>query len=142
MSKFEWYNLLVQRKLLFLSFVLILGLGILHSIASQYYFYWIYWWFDNVVHFLGGLSIGLFVLWVMSFLNFFSKRQRSFARVIIIVLILIFVIGVGWEIFEYMNGLTQSTENYSLDIAHDLLADVFGAFCAGLIFLEIDKSHE
>lgn len=38
-----------------------------------------------------------------------------------------------WEIFEYINDLTQSTEDYTLDTVHDLIADLSGAIFAGII---------
>ncbi|KKU20482.1 MAG: hypothetical protein UX31_C0039G0012 [Candidatus Nomurabacteria bacterium GW2011_GWA1_46_11] len=45
-----------------------------------------------------------------------------------------------WEIFEYANGLTQSTEKYSLDVVHDLLSDSLGAILALLIARRFLKS--
>ena len=43
------------------------------------------------------------------------------------------VLGGVWEIFEYVNGLTESTEEYSLDVIHDLLSDALGAILAFLV---------
>lgn len=35
-------------------------------------------------------------------------------------------IGGAWEIFEYVNGITFSTEGYALDTIHDLIMDAVG----------------
>jgi len=39
------------------------------------------------------------------------------------------VIGVVWEIFEYVNDITYTT-NYVTDTMSDLFLDVIGAFCS------------
>jgi len=110
-------------------------------VASEFYFYWIYWWFDYIMHFLGGLSIGLFVLWGALRFGFLSGGERDDVWIIMMALIAVLIIGISWEIFEYMNGLTQSTESYSLDVVHDLWSDVLGAFLAGFIVVKMSKNN-
>lgn len=108
------------QKLLFISFVLIIMLGALHLLAGAFYFYWTVWWFDTFMHFLGGLSIGLFLLWL-----FKIKREWT-------VLVLIFAVGAGWEAFEHIFGIANPSlgETYLEDTTFDLIADLFGAFIA------------
>lgn len=122
-----------KRNLLFFAFSLILLLGVLNAIAGAFYLYWTVDWFDNVTHFLGGLSLGMLSLWIIYDSGFFSKLEPSTKRAVITSVIAVLIIGIGWEVFEYINGLTQSTEEYSLDVMHDLIADVLGAVLAGII---------
>ena len=48
--------------------------------------------------------------------------------------------GGAWEVFEYANGLTDSVENYALDVVHDLLFDALGAIFTLLIAKRFLKS--
>lgn len=123
----------MKPRLLFISFFLIALLGALHFIASEFYFYWTISWFDTMMHFLGGISLGLFSLWVAYSAGLFKKMPLSRSAIIVTAFFSVLIIGVGWEIFEKMNGLTQSTEGYRLDTIHDLLADMAGALVAGFI---------
>ncbi len=120
-------------RLLWLSFVLIVLLGVLHVMASLFYFYWDIWWFDSVMHFLGGLSLGFFFLWVWLSSGVFEIRVPSKREAFLTSLIFVMVVGIGWEVFEYVHGLTQSTEAYPLDTFHDLVSDFIGATVAGLV---------
>jgi VanZ family protein len=121
----------MKNRLLFLAFGSIVLVGSLHFIASAFYYYWTVSWFDNLMHFLGGFSMGLLSLWIIYGSGIIKKIVPEKKQAIITSLICVMVIGVGWEIFEYANGLTQSTESYPLDIMHDLISDFIGAFIAG-----------
>jgi hypothetical protein len=49
------------------------------------------------------------------------------------IIIPVFIIGFGWEIFEYTNGITDSHEGYLQDTVNDLILDSCGAALAALI---------
>ncbi len=121
----------MKHKLLFLTFISVAVLATLHFIASAFYFYWTLGWFDNLMHFLGGFSIGLLSLWFYFHSGIIKKLVPNQKQAILKSLFFVIVIGVGWEVFEYLNGLTQSTESYPLDVIHDLIADSVGAIVAG-----------
>ena len=108
-------------------------LGVLHVAAGFFYFYWTYWWFDYMTHFIGGLSVGLMFIWLRFRLSRAEYYIPTLAQSINIGLLSVLVVGVGWELFEYYNGLTQSIENYRLDVIHDLISDLAGAVIAGII---------
>jgi len=103
----------------------------LHVVASEFYLYWTLGWFDNVVHLIGGFSMGLFAVWIYYISGIFPKTIPSRKKVIITSFLSVLVIGVSWEIFEYVNGITQSTEGYRLDTFHDLISDLAGGLIAG-----------
>ncbi len=55
------------------------------------------------------------------------------------VFICFMIVGVGWEIFEFVNGIAQSTEGYIPDTLTDLAMDAVGSLVAG--FLASKKKH-
>jgi len=114
----------MHRKLLYIAFGLVVLLATLHFIAIALYFYWTLWWYDYLMHFLGGLALGFFIL---SFSNTVSMKTISISIVCVMLL------GGAWEIFEYINGIVDSIESYyTLDVIHDLIADGVGAVLAAL----------
>ena len=115
-------------KPLYLALFLILLLWLLNYIAGIFYFYWTLWWFDFVMHFLAGLGGGLVIVWLISEKNFQTKK------VFLITLVSLMLVGIAWEIFEYVFGIAQSTENYILDTCIDLLMDAFGASASVYLF--------
>ena len=128
-----------KYSLLYIAFGLVFILGTLHFIAEAFYLYWILWWFDNVMHFLGGFSLGFLSLYIFYESDLFLGKI-PFSRAVLISLTFVMIFGGAWEVFEYVNGLTQSTEKYSLDVVHDLLSDALGAILAPLIAKRFLKS--
>ena len=121
------------------GFWIVLGLVIaaLQYLANAYYLYYRWWWSDVVMHFLGGLFIGVGVLWWLRFEIPIGIRTRipRFATAFLLVLL----VGVSWEIFEWYTNSYNAT-NYVLDTASDILMDVCGMLAAYLVFLRYDRS--
>lgn len=107
--------------LLYTALGLIVILGALHFIAEAFYFYWILWWYDIMMHMLAGFSGGLLVVW------FF--RPASTFKSILITVVCVMIVGIIWEVFEYVYGLTQ-TIDYWQDTILDLILDGTGATLA------------
>ena len=112
-----------KNLLLYIGFGLVSLVWVLNLLAITFSFYWTLGWYDYMMHFLGGLAIGILVIWLLSL-------RASLPKSFLIVFIGVMAVGVGWEIFEYLNGLTFSTEGYALDTFHDLLMDAVGAVAA------------
>ena len=77
--------------LFFLALVTLAGT---HQLAIMWYLYWIYPWFDIPMHFLGGLFLGLCMVY------FFPPKElniSSFFKVILGVLLF----SIAWEVFEF-----------------------------------------
>lgn len=110
--------------------IALLGLLIayLQLFASAHYLYWEYWWYDIMMHLLGGLLMGAFALWFLRF-EFRDKKLPLF----IISFVFVLCVGVAWEIFEYFTD-SYGAANYTLDTTLDLLMDVVGMMSAYLIF--------
>lgn len=121
----------MKYRLLYLILFLVVVVASLNYIAGIFYYYWTIGWFDSFVHFLAGISIGLISIWIYFQSGLFKQSIPEKREAVLISIICVLVIGIGWEIFEYANGLTQSTESYSLDTVHDLISDTLGALVAG-----------
>lgn len=120
-----------RTKLFFSLMVLGFVIAILHFIASMYYLYFEWWWFDIMMHVFGGIFIAGSALW---FLKYevparFQRRVPPF----LFAFVSIAVIGVMWEWFELLTGM-YSAVNYTLDTTLDLLSDVAGMLIAYTIF--------
>ncbi len=96
----------------------IIGVLDIYFGVGQSYF-WTIWWWDILLHVLGGVWAGLFGAWVAGFFGI----RATFIQCILFAL----VIGVGWEIFEYINGLGDSVfMSYTADTIKDLFDDTLG----------------
>jgi hypothetical protein len=123
-----------NSALLYIGFLLIIALGLLHFSAEFFYLYWVYWWFDALMHFLAGLSGGLVTYWVLADSSWWSRWiGRRDWDYIMAVFLCVMMVGIAWEIFEYTNGIIQSHERYQFDVINDLILDGVGALLAGFI---------
>ena len=107
-----------KSSLLYTGFALMLILGVAHFIAEAFYLYWIFWWLDIAMHLLAGFSGGLVLAW------FFGPM--STARLMFLILIYMLVVGIAWEIFEYIYDLAQHID-YWQDTISDVINDEIGA---------------
>jgi hypothetical protein len=125
---------MLKQPLFIISFILILIIGILHIIALKFFLYWSIPWFDNLMHFLGGLWFGTISIWFFYFSGYAGKFTPEFTarNVFTVSIASVIAIGVLWEIFEIYAGVLSFVTNYSLDTSFDLLMDTLGAAAAAL----------
>ncbi|MCR4334611.1 MAG: hypothetical protein NUV47_02705 [Patescibacteria group bacterium] len=122
------------------SYILILCIlvvtAILHLSALKFYLYWDIWWFDIVVHFLGGIWAGATVFWIYYFSGRFKNPVSSPLYFFMIILFGSLLIGVIWEIFEYKIGATFVVPggDYITDTVYDLAMDVVGGLSVYLYY--------
>lgn len=114
------------------SFLILILIAILHWIASYEGYYWTVYWYDFMMHFLGGAWVALVTLWVSE--TSYGAFLRPYASVRNL-LIFTFAFGVAWEILELALGFTYlDMAGYAWDTTHDLIMDVFGAWVAIKVF--------
>ncbi|MES2087787.1 MAG: hypothetical protein V4467_02210 [Patescibacteria group bacterium] len=119
-----------SSALLRLSFFVAVIVAALHTLAVTFFLYWHYWWFDNILHFLGGLCLGFASLGIF-FLYRKSRVSPKPNTVLLVALISVLIVGGVWEIFEYCNGFTDnSIGSYPLDVVKDLTFGVIGSYVA------------
>lgn len=101
--------------------------AVLHGMAIAYSLYWRLSWFDNLPHFFGGMFVSLLCVWLWFFSGYMGEHPLpSAGKLFLVTVLCAFVIGVGWEVFERLLGLTWSPEGYWIDTGSDILSDVLG----------------
>lgn len=130
-------NATLSDRVTFLKqvFTLILFIAALHLFATAFYFYWIFWWYDLVLHFLGGFWVATATLWLVFYSGYIKRPRWSFARAISLVIVSTIIIGILWEVFEVAVGANFHPEGYWPDTSVDIIMDTAGALTAYLYFL-------
>jgi magnesium-transporting ATPase (P-type) len=111
-----------QTKLFVQTFILFMIVSFLNYLGVSFYLYWSFAWFDMVLHSLSGVAIGMATILVF--------RQIGIRLTITRSLVLVFVVGVLWEVFELWGGLTSLSDGmvYTTDTISDLLLDMLGGY--------------
>lgn len=127
--------MITRKKVLKLLAYSIVFLAIIHILALDFGWYYIYPWFDMVTHFLGGFS-SLFLVSYLFFNIFLYKSYKFFIFIFFVILI-----GVSWEVYEYVLTNMWAGMPFKIkDTTADLFFDTFGGL-VGVLFLKqkIDK---
>ena len=106
----------LSKRLISLIFFIL----IVNFLALKFYWYSSIWYFDMIMHFLGGLWIGLAYIYV------FKVKDRSLNS-ILRVIVSVLLVGIAWEFYEIAvnDVLAQNAFNY-LDTISDLFFDLAG----------------
>jgi hypothetical protein len=120
-----------DRKRLSIPFYsLIILIFVLNSVATKFSWYFSVWYFDMIMHFLGGFWIGLAYVYLL------SPEDKSISTVFKILLFVIFI-GIGWEVYEiWVNEIIIQNPLNFLDIISDILFDLSGGTLAILYFFK------
>lgn len=124
----------MRQKFFIYTLVSAIPLALIHITALHFSLYWIFLWLDCVTHFLGGLTIA-FLLTALC-MPVLPKKYIGVSLVL-----LVFVVGVGWEVFEYLNGMALHELEYWKDTRSDLLFDVLGGSLGAYISSRILRKH-
>ncbi|MBL7045352.1 MAG: hypothetical protein ISR98_02020 [Parcubacteria group bacterium] len=124
---------MLKQKLFKEQFILVAIIALLDFIAINFYLYWTFWWFDIVMHFLGGLWVGLIVLWFFFFSGYVYKDidlvKRS--KIFLITIASVLFVGLVWEVWEVWAKLVFINEaSYFVDTPLDLIMDTLGGITA------------
>lgn len=120
-----------QNIFLFVLLLLTGALYYLDAIAQVNFYYWTFWWYDIMMHFLGGFVVSGFGLWV--YIRLASPTRMSLRRALLLSIGIGMSIGIGWELFEYFNGMYADQPGIVADTTIDLLMDCFGSVISGLV---------
>jgi hypothetical protein len=97
-------------------------LAVVHYVALEFFLYWRYLWFDIPMHLLGGTTVALGI----SILPFFRINiPRRFLTLFGYVSIVLCV-GLAWEAFELIGGISILDESFVPDTITDLCMDILG----------------
>ena len=91
-----------------------------------------YWFYDVILHFLGGASIALSTYCTAQLFNI-NKINNNLWNIVIVTILA----GIAWEVFELcydIAGYSFATTSYNTDTVKDLIMDTLGGIT---IFLTV-----
>ncbi len=133
---------MLRERLLRVLAVLVIGIAALHIGATVFSLYWTLWWYDWILHLLGGIFLALLVFWVRFLSGYLPAPSPPPAqRIFAFILFWTLLFGIGWEMFERLLGHTWSIEGYWLDTAIDLALDFTGGLVGFLFVVRRYPSH-
>lgn len=123
------YDMSMLRSRIFLTACfLTVVVGCLDIIGLKLYLFWTVWWFDMVMHFLGGATVALFGTYYVE-----QHRNPSYANFLVVGLFTSIIFGVFWELYELAFHITDiHTADYIADTGMDMIMDTTGGFVAVL----------
>jgi hypothetical protein len=122
-----------RKKFLIKIVILMFLIFIADRVGTMFYWYYTIWWFDMLMHFLGGVWVGLFFLYV-----FYNKNK--FLEQFLIILSCVLLIGVFYELFEvYVHNYIARDPFNILDTTSDIFFDLAGGVFALLYFLKKNR---
>jgi len=128
-----------RKKLLKLIIYLMFFIFIANLLAQKFYWYSSIWYFDMIMHFLGGVWQGLFFIWFFSINDLPLFRLSLDAidfKLIYKTILFVLLIGVLWEFFEFFtNNYVGHDPFNTLDTISDIFFDLAGGAFAVFYFL-------
>lgn len=122
------------RQNFFKKFALSLfAIFVLNALANYFFWYQSFPWFDQMMHFFGGVSGGLFLIWFLYKKYGLLREHKAFVKIILINSLLFLVAAGLWEVMEYSmqdffdigNALADK-----FDSINDLIFGLVGNFLA------------
>jgi hypothetical protein len=111
--------------------------GGLHFFATKLSLYWEIVWFDNLMHFFGGVVL-VFLLWALTDVRIFSK---TYVQSPLKMSLLVLCILLGWEVLGvFLIGYFKS--NFIADTSLDILFGILGAvigWCFAWSLIRLEK---
>ena len=125
----------IRSRTFALFAVAISVLGVVHAVATSFYLYWTYPWFDIPMHALGGMVVSLGFLTVSR-----AHTHGHFGKGLAMTLGAVFVVGVAWEVFEFVSVIAGAEPGYVPDTILDFVMDLAGG-CVGYAAARVEARH-
>ena len=123
-----------STKTHWLVLVLLLLLWGLNHLAGIFDLYYMFYWYDIMMHSLGGIILGLVGVVMVRKIPIF--KRLSVSQKIAMIILFGLLGGIGWEFFEYIQDAVIGTVlqvSWS-DTIMDLLCDTVGAGIVGMVY--------
>lgn len=118
----------MDRKKSFIRLALVVFfIFLLNFIGSKLHWYYSVWYYDIVMHTLGGLWIALVIFWLYP-----VKIKNEFTKHIFFVLLGVLMIGILWEFFEIFVNETIAKNPFNF---FDTISDIFCDLTGGVLVL-------
>ncbi len=117
---------MLKKEIFKRAFWTLFAVGVLNLVATELHLHWSLWWIDVILHFLGGLTVALFILWF--FAANFDLKNWSQGKILAVALVGAICVGVLWEFYELYFGMTLFSDgwHYYADTGSDLIMDFVG----------------
>ena len=122
-----------KKKLLKHLVFLMFFIFIVYLLNLKFFWDSLLWYFDMGVHFLSGLWVGMFFLYVLSTKNPILLSLKSFLKITLLVLI----IGILWELFQYIMNIISTTPFDPVDSTSDVIFDLLGSALSFFYYAKI-----
>ncbi|MBP6925898.1 MAG: hypothetical protein KBC22_02490 [Candidatus Pacebacteria bacterium] len=133
----------LYKKLLALTVISVWILLILQLFAMEFHLYWIFKWFDILMHGIGGIAVGFFMSALL--VRFKPMLVSHYGLFILIVATGTVFVGLLWESLELLLDLYMRVPLHQpsvTDTIIDLVMDGVGAYIAGVLGVIIVKKYE
>lgn len=126
-----------RKQVLNILLFVVAAVFFMHTLASIFSWYWVFVWYDDLVHLLGGFFIGLSILWFI-FLSGYISRMVTMppAKLFLVIVVSVVILGAAWEIYEWIFKATYAKEGYALDTFFDLAMDFLGGSLSVWYFIK------
>jgi hypothetical protein len=105
-------------------------------VATYLHLFFLIWWLDIPVHILGGLWIALLSLVMYYRSHLVHRKDHSTAFAILVSLCVALLIGLLWEVYEFVIDRAMDARDLQLsDTLKDLCDDFLGGVIAAWIFV-------
>jgi len=104
-------------SLFVLQAIVLVTTAVLHAAGLFLFLQYYFWWYDIMLHFLGGLWVALAFQW-------YAQAQKRLVLILPTILVVL-IVGIGWEVFEILVGASRE-DNFMFDTSLDMLMDTIG----------------
>lgn len=111
-----------RKKIGYVLLVTGLLVFFINLLAMRMSWYWIMWWFDMPMHFLGGFFSGLLTLFFLYPRIRALHRDGKNGRAFLLIMAGVLAIGILWELFEF--GVETIIPTLDIANIHDSLSDL------------------
>jgi branched-subunit amino acid transport protein len=146
-----WYNkyminvLNLKRKLFVRLAVLVFLVFLLNTAGSLFGWYELAFWYDDVMHFLGGIWLGLLVFWVFFNYEVRKNKLKKIHHAVLPFIVLVVMGALFWEGLEF--GTQALWNNPGLlaekaDSIRDILWGTLGGFIGIIVNFARLRHHD
>jgi len=131
------------RAMFFRKFSLaIFGVFLLNLLASVFYLYQSFLWFDMLMHFLGGIVVTFFAVWLLY--HSYAAWRGTTGKILLINSLVFVLVGVLWEVMEF--GVQHAFNIYGVlatpgDSVSDIICGLIGSWVALAYYFTKTSRH-
>lgn len=120
-----------------------LAIFIFNLIATYWHLFFLVWWLDIPVHILSGMWVALLLLVIYYHTDHIGRKEHSVLFVTVFALCSSLVIGLLWEVYEFVIDRSVALGDLQLsDTLKDLCDDLLGGAIAAWLFVRFGRNND